>query len=99
MEHARGGLHKIVLEALRKAAPGDAPALAWPLACGSAVAAKTRALQLSAGVLTVEVRDAAWKAQLQELAPRYLGALQELTPGKVKRIEFVVAAKQGGKAR
>jgi len=99
MKHARGELQKIVLKALRKAAPEDAPALVWPLVCGSAVAAKTRAREVSGGVLTVEVGDAAWKSQLQELAPRYLGALQELAPGQVKRIEFVVAPKQNGGAR
>lgn len=93
MEHARAGLQKILLETLRQASPDDAPALAWPLVCGATVAAKTRAGEVRGGVLSVEVKDAAWKAQLQELAPRYLAALQELAPDKVKRIEFVVAVK------
>lgn len=86
MEHARGGLQKIMLDALRNTS--DAPVLAWPLICGAAVAAKTHARELRNGVLRVEVADARWQAQLADLVPRYLAAINELAPGKVKRIEF-----------
>lgn len=88
MEHARAGLQKIIVDALRNAT--DAPVMAWPLVCGAAVASKTRAMELNDRILRVEVADAAWRAQLMELAPRYLAALNEVAPGKVARIEFVV---------
>ena len=96
MEHARGALQKIMTDALRHAAPDDAATLAGPLVCGAAVAAKTRACGVTGGVLAVEVHDAAWKSQLADLAPRYLAALQQLAPGQVKRIEFLIA---GGEER
>lgn len=91
MEHARGGLQKIILDALRKAAPADAAVLAWPLVCGAAVAAKTRALELKERTLRIEVPDASWRRQLEELAPRYVAALNELAPKTVGRVEFVVS--------
>lgn len=89
MEHARGGLQKIIFDALRNHA--DAPVVAWPMVCGAAVADKTRALEVKERTLLVEVPDAAWRAQLVELAPRYLASLNQVAPGKVARIEFVVA--------
>ena len=93
MDHARAGLHKIVVDALRKAPPADAPILAWPLACGQTVALRTRAVEYAAGVLRVEVPDAAWKRQLAELAPQYRAALNQALKSSVVRIEFVVPAK------
>jgi Dna[CI] antecedent, DciA len=63
--------------------------MAWPLACGSVVAARTRAIQFIGGVLRVEVPDAAWRAELQHLAPKYVAALNRYIPG-VNRVEFLV---------
>lgn len=90
MEHARAGLQKIVADVLRRAPPEEAPLLAWPLACGPAVAAKTRPLGFREGVLRVQVPDPAWREQLLELAPRYLAALNQAIGVTVARIEFVV---------
>jgi len=90
MKSNESSLEKIVASALRRAAPEDAPLLAWPLACGSAVAERTRALEFSDGVLRVQVADAGWKAELQGLAPRYLVTLNRCSTRKVERIEFVV---------
>ncbi len=89
MEHASQGLEKIVAEALRRS-PADAPLLAWPLACGSRVAGRTKALSFDQGILTVEAPDAAWRAELQELTPRYLRNLQRYTGPGVRGIAFVL---------
>jgi hypothetical protein len=43
-------------------------------------------------VLKVEVPDAAWRAELQNLAPRYVAALNRYAKG-VSRVEFVVRRK------
>ena len=91
MEHAGRGLEKLVVQSLRQAPPGEAPLLAWPIACGSVVAERTRALSFADGVLHVEVADAGWKAELQALASRYLSAINRYTTAPVYRIEFVVA--------
>jgi predicted nucleic acid-binding Zn ribbon protein len=92
MERAAAGLQKIVADALRRTPPAQAPLLAWPLACGTAVAERTRALACSQGVLRVEVPDAGWRAELQALAPQYLAVINRFVPGNVKRIEFVTAS-------
>lgn len=88
LEQAGAGLEKLVADSLRHAS--DTGLLAWPLACGSAVAERTRALGFADGVLRVEVADAGWKSELQALAPRYLAVMNRYTREQVRRIEFVV---------
>ncbi len=90
MEHARAGLQKIVLGALRGAPPEEAAVLAWPVVAGASVASNTRALDCLDGVLRVEVPDRVWRAQLLDLMPHYLAALKPVA--KIERIEFVLAA-------
>src|SRR5262250_534071 len=69
LQPAAAGLDRVVARSVKKARPGEAPLLAWPLACGSAVAARTRVLDYSQGVLRVEVPDSGWRSELQALAP------------------------------
>jgi len=92
MESIAPGVEKILAGSLRKAQASEAPLLAWPVVCGSAVAARTRALEFSRGVLRVEVPDAAWRAELQHLAPRYVAIANKYVAG-VNRVEFVVRSK------
>ncbi len=91
MERAATTLRKIVTDALSTAPPEDAAVLAWPLVCGTAVADKTRALELQGGTLRVEVPDAGWRKQLQGFAPHYLDAINRIAGGKVEKLEFVLA--------
>ncbi len=90
MEQIAPALEKVVLASLHHAPASDAPLLAWPLACGSAVAERTRALEYSKGILRVEVPDAGWRAELQHLAPRYVAILNRYNIGTVERIHFVI---------
>ena len=90
MERATGGLQKIVSDALHKTPPGQAPLLAWPIACGTAVAERTRVVDFVEGVLRVEVPDFGWRAELQALAPQYLAVINRYTGTSIKRINFVV---------
>jgi hypothetical protein len=53
VEQAAAGLEKIVIGSLRRASQGEAPLLAWPLVCGSAVAQRTRAVDFSDAILRV----------------------------------------------
>jgi hypothetical protein len=91
MERATAGLQKIVSDALRRTPAQDAPILAWPLACGTAVAERTRVLDYTQGVLRVEVPDAGWKSELQALAPQYVAVINRYIAETVRRIEFVIA--------
>jgi len=95
VEQAGSGLEKIVAQSLRLAPRAEAPLLAWPVVCGSAVAERTRALSFEDGVLRVEVAGPRWRAELQGLAPRYLAVINRYTTEAVRRIEFVVACQDG----
>ena len=90
MEQAGAGLEKIVASSLRRAPAGQGPVLAWALACGHAVAARTRAVDFVQGILRVEVPDWGWRAELQALAPQYLAVINRYVAESVKRIEFVI---------
>jgi hypothetical protein len=90
LEAIDSALEKIVGRSLRAAPAAEGPVLAWPVACGSAVAERTRALEFSKGVLAVEVPDAGWRAELQRLAPQYLAVINRYATKSVNRIEFVV---------
>lgn len=90
MEHVASGLEKIVSNGLHRTPANEGPVLAWPVACGPAVCERTRALDFSNGVLRVEVADAGWRKELQDLAPRYVAAINRYVSETVKRIEFVV---------
>lgn len=88
------GLERVVTRSLRKAPVAEGPLLAWPVACGSAVAARTRALDFVNGILRVQVPDVGWRRELQSLAPRYLATLNRYLGNCVLRIEFIVSAKK-----
>ncbi len=78
------------MEVLHLAPAEDVPLLAWPFVCGSAVAAKTRAMAFHEGELVVEVPDAPWRTQLMALASDYTANLRRVTGGKVERLRFVL---------
>ncbi len=90
MDRAAAGLEKIVADSLHRAPAAESAFLAWPVACGSAVADRTRPLSFEDGILRVEVADAGWQRELTSLAPRYLAAINRYSAASVRRIEFVV---------
>ncbi len=96
MEPVGPALERIVASSLKRAPSGHGPVLAWPLACGQAVAARTRALDFAQGALRVEVPDAGWRAELQALAPQYLAIINRYTAESVQRIEFLVPGSIAG---
>lgn len=94
MQQAGSGLQKIVAQALRQTGAEESAMLAWPLACGSLVAEKTRAVALEDHILRVEVPDRGWREQLKSLAPRYLATINQYSSGRVLGIAFVVAGER-----
>jgi predicted nucleic acid-binding Zn ribbon protein len=88
VEQIASALEKIVTRSVRRSV--NSPVLAWPLACGSAVAERTQAVSFAYGVLRIEVPDMGWRTELQHLAPRYLAALNRYAGESVGRIEFVL---------
>jgi hypothetical protein len=92
LEQAGTRLEKVLAVSMRRVPRNEAPVLAWPLVCGSAVAERTRAVTFAAGILRVEVSDTGWKRELQALAPRYVATINRYSGQTVSRIEFVVVA-------
>lgn len=90
LERAGVGLEKIVAGSLRRAPLNESPLLAWPLVCGSTVAGRSRAVRFADSTLTVEVPDAGWKRELQNLAPRYIAVINRYAGKPVHRIDFVI---------
>jgi len=99
MDPIGAGIDKVVAASLRRAPAGSGPVLAWPIACGAVVAARTCALDFENGVLRVEVPDAGWRSELQSLAAQYLAVMNRYTVAGVRRIEFVIAARKTNLAR
>lgn len=91
MQQAGTQLEKIVAQSLRQLPPAEAPLMAWPVVCGSAVAERTQALSFENGTLRVAVPDVGWRTELQILAARYLAAINRYTVEMVCRIEFVIS--------
>jgi hypothetical protein len=58
VEQAGTGLEQVVIDSLRRLPLPEAPLIAWPLVCGSAVAERTRATNFRDGILQIEVSDA-----------------------------------------
>jgi Dna[CI] antecedent DciA-like protein len=90
VERIAPALEKIVAGSLRHAPSDQTPLLAWPLACGSAVATRTSALSFYNGVLRVEVPDVGWRSELRHLAPQYLAVINRYSSVAVSKIEFVI---------
>lgn len=90
MDRAESYLEAVVSRALHLVPPDQSPLLAWPVACGSAVADRTRAMAFADGVLLVEVSDKGWQRELSALAPRYVASINKYSAVPVRRIEFMV---------
>jgi hypothetical protein len=92
MEPVRTGLRNIMSDILRSRPAEEAVMLAWPLVCGQEVASRTRAVSFAEGSLTVEVADAAWRAQLLAFTARYTSGYKDLLGPLVRSINFLPQA-------
>jgi Dna[CI] antecedent, DciA len=92
LNRASAGLETIIAKSIHRAPASESALLAWPVACGSAVADRTRVLGFCSGILRVEVADEGWRRELASLAPRYLALINKYSAASVTRIEFVVKA-------
>jgi hypothetical protein len=99
MQPASQTLKKIFADTLRRREGEDTVLLAWPLACGSATAAKTNAISYADGVLTIEVADAEWRQQLQSFERQYLAALKQISAQRVDAIQFVIKSQDERRSR
>jgi Dna[CI] antecedent, DciA len=93
MEPIRAGLRRVMHDLLAAQPHEEAAVLAWPLVCGKEVAARTRVVGLAEGSLTVEVPDAAWRAQLAAFSSRYVSSYAELMGPVVREVRFKAVSK------
>jgi Dna[CI] antecedent DciA-like protein len=91
MQSARFDLQKLSATILAGLPIEEAAVLAWPLACGSAVAERAQALGFYAGTLQVRVPDAGWRSQLERFSVTYTERLSKLLGTEISRIEFQIA--------
>jgi hypothetical protein len=89
MEEIASGLQKVKATLLRSCDSKDAPVLAWPMVCGSRVAERTHVSGFENASLTIVVPDKGWRAELADLAPRYLAALNRISPLKIETLVFI----------
>jgi predicted nucleic acid-binding Zn ribbon protein len=92
MEPLAPTLRSIAADWLKKSDPAAVPVVLWPMVCGESVAARTSAKSFADGELKITVPDRQWADQLREFVPRYLAAINEVAPAKVKAITFEAAA-------
>ena len=90
MDRAGTRVDRTINQVLRRVPSTNSILLAWPVACGSAVADRTRAIRFENGVLSVEVPDHGWRRELTALAGQFLAAMNRVATERVQRIEFVV---------
>jgi hypothetical protein len=99
MQPTRQDLGSLAARILKDAAPEEAVVLAWPLVCGSAVAARTEAFSFVDGILWIRVPDSGWKAQLEAFSALYRQKLSELSGIKVNRIGYEVTSRSPSEQR
>ena len=90
MEPVRTGLRQIMQDLLRVRPAEEAVLLAWPIVCGKEVAARTKAVSFSEGLLLVETQDATWRNQLQTFTGKYISGYEGLLGPLVKSVRFEV---------
>ncbi|HWZ11575.1 MAG TPA: DciA family protein [Acidobacteriaceae bacterium] len=88
MEPIRQPLDSIARDILHTLPPAERVMAAWPLVCGSRVAANAKAVGFEGATLRVVVADPVWRSELAPLGPRHAVRLQQLTGVPVADILF-----------
>jgi len=88
LEDMRGVLRGSLGRSLGALTETDRLAAAWPVVCGSAMAAHGEVAGFFAGTVTVAVTDAAWIAQMMSLRGVLQHELARIARVKVTAIHF-----------
>jgi predicted nucleic acid-binding Zn ribbon protein len=92
MESMREVLRESLGRSLRTMEPLDRLRVAWPVACGVAMARKGMVAGLENGVLWVEVADSAWLEQMTAMRAVLQNELARIAEVKLGGIHFYRAA-------
>ncbi len=88
MQSTRNDVNSLAARVFKGAPAEEAVVLAWPLACGSAVAERTEAFSYQNGILRIRVPDRGWQSQLEDFSPQYKAKILSLTGVTVERIRY-----------
>ena len=88
MQPTRNDLNSLAARVFKDAPAEEAVVLAWPLACGSAVAARTQAFSYQDRILWVRVPDRSWQSQLEDFSLHYKAKILAITGISVERIRY-----------
>ena len=88
MQSTRNDVNSLAARVFKNAPAEEAVVLAWPLACGSAVAERTEAFSYQNGILRIRVPDRGWQSQLEDFSPQYKAKILSLTGVSVERIRY-----------
>jgi Dna[CI] antecedent, DciA len=88
MEGMRDLLKGVLGKSLSALEEVDRLAAAWPVACGSAMAAHGTVVGYADGIVRVEVKDAAWLQQLVSMRGQLVGEMSRISGVKVAAIHF-----------
>src|SRR5580698_960199 len=90
MEGMRGLLRGALGRSLKAMGPEDRLAAAWPVACGSAMAAHGEVMGYEDGVVRVVVSDKEWMQQMRSMSSILERELGKIAGVKVSGIHFEV---------
>jgi hypothetical protein len=88
LENMRTMLRGNLGRSLNALSDEDRLATAWPVACGTAMAAHGEIVAFFEGTLTVEVSDAAWLSQILSMRSILQNELARIAQVKVTAIHF-----------
>lgn len=88
MEGMRALLRGSLGKSLATLTPLDRLAAAWPVACGSALAARGELLAFADGRLVIRVIDATWLDQMRAMRQRLTGELARIAAVDLREIHF-----------
>ena len=88
MQPTRNDVNSLAACVFKGVPAEEAVVLAWPLACGSAVAERTEAFSYQNGILRIRVPDRGWQSQLEDFSPQYKAKILSLTGVSVERIRY-----------
>lgn len=88
MEGMRDLLKRSLVKSLREMPDEDKIVVAWPVACGKAMAERGTVVGYSKGVVLVEVADAAWLRQMLSIQGQLAWEIGRISGVRVRGIDF-----------
>jgi hypothetical protein len=90
MESMRELLRNSLGRSLRTIGEQDRLAVAWPVACGKAMADRGTVAEYADGVILIEVVDGAWLRQMMSMQRQLASEMGRIAGVPVRRIHFKV---------